>query len=167
VAPLVLAGGKGWRTEHLNRLIEDLGLRDNVITTGYLNDDALQWLYQNCFVALYPSLFEGFGLPVLEAMSLGAAVIASNSTSIPEITGEAALLVDPYCVEDIAAAMLRLARDAQFRATLQERAPRQAEQFRWDTAARKTLECYEEALRSPRLKDQAPERWQPGTFATC
>jgi glycosyltransferase involved in cell wall biosynthesis len=166
VAPLVLAGGKGWRTGHLNRLIDDLGLRDNVIITGYLSDDALQWLYQNCYAALYPSLFEGFGLPVLEAMSLGAAVIASNSTSIPEITGEAALLVDPYCVEDIARAMLRLASDGQLRVKLQQQAPQQAEQFRWETAARKSLECYEQVSCSARLRLQTSEN-KPCALAAC
>jgi len=153
VAPLVLAGSKGWRTEHLNRLIGDLGLAENVITTGYLNDSAMQWLYQNCHAALYPSLFEGFGLPVLEAMSLGAAVVASNATSIPEITGDAALLVDPYSEEEIFEAMLRLSHEGRLRAQLQERAQERARQFSWEAAARATLECYEQTLRLPRLKE--------------
>jgi glycosyltransferase involved in cell wall biosynthesis len=152
--PLVIAGAKGWRTEHLDRLIDDLRLNDHVIATGYLSDDAMQWLYQNCYAALYPSLFEGFGLPVLEAMSQGAAVIASNATSIPEIAGDAALLVDPYSEEEIFAAMLRLSGNNQLRAQLQVRAFERACQFGWEATARRTLECYEEVGRMPRLHEK-------------
>jgi glycosyltransferase involved in cell wall biosynthesis len=157
LAPLVLAGGKGWRTDNLKRLIMDLGLGDDVIMTGYLKDDAVQWLYQNCYAALYPSLYEGFGLPVLEAMSQGAAVIASNSTSIPEIATGAALLIDPYNEEEIAAAIMRLAGDGQLRGQLQEQARQRAEQFQWEAAAKKTIESYQEALSSPKFRDVSAE----------
>jgi glycosyltransferase involved in cell wall biosynthesis len=152
VAPLVLAGGKGWLVDDLSRLIDRLGLTGDIVITGYVDDRALQWLYQNCFAALYPSLFEGFGLPVLEAMSLGAAVITSDVTSIPEITGDAALLVNPYREEDLYEAMLRLATGAALRDQLRARAQPQAQRFRWDAAAQIALRCYEQALLAPRLR---------------
>jgi glycosyltransferase involved in cell wall biosynthesis len=161
VLPLVLAGGKGWLMDHLNRLIDDLGLVEDVIITGYIKDEAMQWLYQNCYAALYPSLFEGFGLPVLEAMSLGAAVVTSNVTSIPEITGDAAILVDPLADQEIFEAMLRLAQDSGLRQHLQQRAVQQARRFRWDQAAQTTLECYQQALLQPRLKDLVAQRQRP------
>jgi glycosyltransferase involved in cell wall biosynthesis len=150
---LVLAGGKGWLMDDLYRLLEKLELAGDVEITGYVNDEALQWLYQNCYAALYPSLFEGFGLPVLEAMSLGAAVLSSNVTSIPEIVGDAALLVDPYQELDICDAMLQLARSPDLRGRLREAAQKQARRFRWDNAAQITLQCYEQALLAPRWKE--------------
>src|SRR5215216_272052 len=91
--PLVHAGGPGWLMNDFKRQICNLSLQKDVILLGYVDDTALQWLYQNCFAFVYPSYFEGFGLPVLEAMSLGAAVITSNITSIPEIIGQAGILV--------------------------------------------------------------------------
>jgi glycosyltransferase involved in cell wall biosynthesis len=151
--PLVLAGGRGWLMHDIHQLIEALGLAGDVHITGYLDDDALQWLYQNCFAALYPSLFEGFGLPVLEAMNLGAVVITSNTTSIPEVTGDAAILVNPYRESEISAAMLRLIRTPALRGQLRDCARGQAARFRWDSAAQITLRCYEQALRMPRWKD--------------
>jgi glycosyltransferase involved in cell wall biosynthesis len=158
VAPLVLAGGKGWLVGDLSRLIDALGLTGDVIMTGYVDDEALQWLYQNCFAALYPSLFEGFGLPVLEAMSLGAAVITSDVTSIPEITGDAALLVNPYQEADLCAAMMRLVTNNGLREQLQARAQPQARRFRWDTAAQIAVQCYEQAMLTPRLRDVLDQR---------
>jgi glycosyltransferase involved in cell wall biosynthesis len=151
--PLVLAGGQGWLTDELSRTIKDLGLDSDVRVTGYLDNDALQWLYQNCYAVLYPSLFEGFGLPVVEALSLGAAVITSRTTSIPEIAGDAALLVDPYREDDIVQAMVRLVSSPSLLSQLRQRGPVQAGRFRWDQAARITLHCYEKAMLSPRLQN--------------
>ncbi len=103
--PLVIAGGKGWLLDHFKELIIELGLQDDVILLGYVDDIQLQWLYKNCFAFVYPAFLEGFGLPVLEAMSLGAAVITSNTTSLPEVVGEAGILVDPEDIEAISVAM--------------------------------------------------------------
>jgi glycosyltransferase involved in cell wall biosynthesis len=158
VTPLVLAGGQGWLVDDLSRLIGTLGLTGDVVIAGYVDDQALQWLYQNCFAALYPSLFEGFGLPVLEAMSLGAAVITSDVTSIPEITGDAALLVNPYQEEDLLEAMLRLVANSNLRNQLKARAQPQARRFRWDAAARIALHCYEQAMLTSRLRDVLDRR---------
>jgi glycosyltransferase involved in cell wall biosynthesis len=159
--PLVLAGGKGWLMDDLNRRIDSLGLSEDVVITGYLDDEALKWLYQNCFAALYPSLFEGFGLPVLEAMSLGAAVISSNVTSIPEIAGDVALLVDPLRGDEIAQAMYRLTTQNGLRARLRDGAERQAGQFRWEDAAQTTLQCYEQAVLAPCLEEALATRPTP------
>lgn len=144
--PLVLVGPQGWLMDDFEKTIDDLFLRQDLILLGYVDDRALQWLYQNCFAFVYPSLFEGFGLPVLEAMSLGASVIASGSTSLPEIIEEAGILIDPLSDEAIFLAMLRLSTDAEFRATLKERAFRQAAKFAWGTTARAVLEGYRDVL---------------------
>ena len=140
--PLVIVGGKGWLTEELFKTVERLGLEKYVIMPGYVDDQALQWLYQNCYAMVYPSLFEGFGLPVLEAMNLGAPVISSNVTSIPEIVGDAGILVDPVDEQDIFRAMLRLSQEPGLCESLRERGAQRAKQFTWDAAARRLLECY-------------------------
>jgi glycosyltransferase involved in cell wall biosynthesis len=140
--PLVIAGKKGWLTEELFKTIETLGLAKYVIMPGYVDDEALQWLYQNCYAMVYPSLFEGFGLPVLEAMNLGTAVISSNVTSIPEVLGDAGILVDPVDDEDIFRAMLRLSQDQGLCESLRERGAERAKQFTWEAATRRLLECY-------------------------
>jgi len=95
IFPLVLTGGEGWIVQDFQKWITELNLQENIINLGYVSEQELQWLYQNCYCFLYPSLFEGFGLPVLEAMTCGAPVITSNTSSIPEITGNAAILIDP------------------------------------------------------------------------
>ncbi|WP_300157602.1 glycosyltransferase family 1 protein, partial [Solidesulfovibrio sp.] len=96
--PLVLAGGRGWLMDDVARTVRELGIADRLVFTGYVSDAELAWLYASCHAFLYPSLFEGFGLPVLEAMSLGAAVVCSDATSLPEVAGDAAVLVDPLDV---------------------------------------------------------------------
>ena len=145
--PLVMAGGRGWLMEDLHRTVADLGLAEDIIIPGYLDDPALQWLYQNCYAMVYPSLFEGFGLPVLEAMSLGAPVISSDVTSIPEIVGDAAILVNPLAEEDIFSAMLRLSESNGLRVSLVERGREQAKKFSWEAATRGILECYRTCTR--------------------
>jgi len=157
--PLVIAGGQGWRMEYLQELIVSLGLQQQVHILGYVSDAELQWLYAHCKALVYPSLFEGFGLPVLEAMSLGAAVITSRATSLPEVAGDAALLVDPHRVEEIQAAMLQVHRDHALRAALKERALRQAARFSWESTARQVLAIYDRVLSWPKryvLRGQFP-----------
>jgi glycosyltransferase involved in cell wall biosynthesis len=134
--PLVLAGGKGW-------LMDDLQPPKGVELTGYVSDAELEWLYRNCYAFLYPSLFEGFGMPVLEALSLGAAVICSDTTSLPEVAGEAALLVDPLEPAAIAEAMRRM---PEAREALRAAGPSQAARFSWERSARQLLELYEAVL---------------------
>jgi len=147
--PLVLAGGKGWLMDDFKRQIESLGLQHDVILPGYVDDKDLQWLYQNCFAFVYPSYFEGFGLPVIEAMSLGAPVIVSNVTSLPEIVGEAGMLIDPTSQEELCRAMQRLISEPGLRDELRRKAPQRASQFSWHSAAAQVKDLY---IRSLSLK---------------
>lgn len=149
--PLVLAGGKGWLEDDLEAFIGELGIREHVRILGYVKDDELTWLYKNCYAFLYPSLFEGFGLPVLEALSLGAAIVTSNTTSLPEVAGDAACYVDPLKEEDIAAALSRLAKDEGYRMHLKNLAKVQALKFSWEHCAAQVMDIYSEVMKRPKL----------------
>ena len=109
--PLALAGGRGWLEEGLEKFIDELGLTNSVFLLGYVNDAQLRWLYRNCWAFCFPSRYEGFGLPVLEAMSMRAAVMTSGVTSLPEIGGDAFLYVNPFDVDDITRGFNELAGD--------------------------------------------------------
>ncbi len=148
--PLVLAGGKGWLMEDFKKHLIELGIDAHIIMTGYVTDDELIWLYRNCYANLYPSLFEGFGLPVLEGMQFGAPTITSNSTSIPEVAGDAAILIDPEDVEGLSQAMLRLASNREERDQLSKSGVKQAESFNWQNSTTALIQLYEEALASPK-----------------
>lgn len=148
--PLVLAGGKGWLMEDFQKHLSELGIAAQIVMAGYMSDDELTWLYRNCYANLYPSLFEGFGLPVLEGMQFGAPTLASNSTSIPEITGDAAILLAPEDTEGWAQAMLKLARNKSDRDRLSAAALEQAKRFDWKDSAAALLQLYEEALVLPK-----------------
>ena len=129
-----------------------LGLADQVVLTGYIGDDDLAWLYENCYANIYVSLFEGFGLPVLEGMTLGAPTIASRSTSIPEITGTAAMLVDPLDVAGLTDALLKISNDPKLRKTLSAQARERAKNFQWENSARQLLDLYWLAMQTPKRK---------------
>ena len=144
--PLVLAGGRGWLMDDFEKSLDSLDLRQDVILLGYVDDAALQWLYQNCFAFVYPSLFEGFGLPVLEAMGLGAAVITSNVSAIPEIVRSAGAMIDPTDEERIFRAMLQLIEQENWRTSLRQASLARATLFSWDRAARKVLDVYAQVL---------------------
>jgi glycosyltransferase involved in cell wall biosynthesis len=148
--PLIFAGGKGWLMENFQKHLEELGIADQVIMTGYVSDDELIWLYRNCYANLYPSLFEGFGLPILEGMQFGAPTLTSNTTSLPEVAGDAALLLAPEDVEGWAQAMLELAGNRLKRDQLHAAARDQAGRFDWKRSAKTLLHLYEEALASPK-----------------
>ncbi|MDX9943589.1 MAG: glycosyltransferase family 1 protein [Azonexus sp.] len=148
--PLVLAGGKGWLMEDFQSHLAKLGISQQVIMTGYVTDDELIWLYRNCYANLYPSLFEGFGLPVLEGMQFGAPTMTSTSTSIPEVAGEAAILVSPEDTDAMTHAMLQLATEPGKRDALHTAALVQAARFDWKHSAAALLNLYEEVLASPK-----------------
>ena len=147
--PLVVAGGKGWLMDDLAATVAGLGIADHLVFTGYVPDNELAWLYANCFAFLFPSLFEGFGLPVLEAMSLGAAVVTSDTSSLPEVAGEAALLVDPLDVAALSRAMAALSGDSALRDGLRQRALARSGLFSWEATARVVLGTYDKVLSLP------------------
>jgi glycosyltransferase involved in cell wall biosynthesis len=141
---LVLAGSRWNGAEVVDATIRRLGLQDDVIMTGYIDDHLLPQLYSAADLFVFPSLFEGFGIPLLEAMAAGTPVCAANVSSIPEVAGDAALLFDPQQPGDIAACIDRLLHDSDLRRALIRRGYRQAGRFSWDDAASGVLQqCYE------------------------
>jgi glycosyltransferase involved in cell wall biosynthesis len=148
--PLVLAGGKGWLMEDFQGYLAELGISDRVILTGYVSDNELIWLYRNCYASLYPSVFEGFGLPVLEGMQFGAPTLSSNTTSMPEVAGDAAILLTPHDPLAWTEAMLDLASGPDKRRQLSLAARTRAKQFDWERSAASMLAIYEEAMCSPK-----------------
>lgn len=154
--PLVLAGGEGWLMEGFGQRLRELDIEADVRMTGYVSDDDLAWLYRHCYANLYPSLFEGFGLPVLEGLQFGAATLASDASSIPEAAGDAALLLPPGDAEAWAQAMLRLARDSGLRDGLRSRAHAQAGRFERTASAGRLLELYAEATEAPKRVQPVP-----------
>ncbi|BAY31822.1 group 1 glycosyl transferase [Nostoc carneum NIES-2107] len=146
--PLVLAGGQGWLEEDLEQFINNLELNKHIIRLGYVDDPTLKWLYKNCWAFIYPSIYEGFGLPVLEAMSLGTAVLTSNTTSLPEVGGDAVLYVDPTSEADILAGFIKLD-DHKFREILKSNSQTQANEFSWRKAAQEVMQAYTDVLNMP------------------
>jgi glycosyltransferase involved in cell wall biosynthesis len=153
--PLVLAGGKGWLMNDFEARLTDLGLRESVVLAGYVSDAELQWLYQNCFALIYPSLFEGFGMPVLEALTLGAPVLCSNATSLPEVGGKGVMFFDPIDPCSIASAMKRLANGDVDREVLRSTGREQANKFSWARSAGGIRAVYEQVSCLPRLGSNA------------
>ena len=149
--PLVLAGGKGWLMDDFQKHVTELGIDAHIIMTGYVTDDELVWLYRNCYANLYPSLFEGFGLPVLEGMQFGAPTITSIASSIPEVAGNAAILLDPENSEEWTQTMLRLSINKEERDQLSASAILQAARFDWKQSAAELLQLYKLALAMPKL----------------
>lgn len=137
--PLVVVGGSGWRTGETLTALHSLGDRCELL--GHVPDADLVELYRRCAVFCYPSLQEGFGLPVLEAMAAGAAVITSNTSSLPEVGGDAVEYVDPSSVAEITSALHRLLDDPRERERLGRDAKTRAKLFSWDAFAARTLEA--------------------------
>jgi len=136
---LVVVGKQGWLYQGFMRQIERLGLQEDVIFTGYVPRADLPAILSGASVFVFPSLYEGFGFPVVEAMVCGTPVVCSNTASIPEVAGNAALLVDPTDVEAMAQAISCILCDEELRATLRERGFAQARKFSWQRCARETL----------------------------
>ena len=151
---LVLAGGKDWLSEPIFETIRALRLEDDVKWLGYVPFEELPFLLGGADLFAFPSLYEGFGLPPLEAMSCGTPVVSSNASSLPEVVGDAALLFDPYQVKEMAEAIHRALTDVELRAELSRRGLERARLFSWEKTARITLAAYEEAW--ARAKDRAP-----------
>ncbi len=144
---LVIAGRMGWLAEPIRAEVAACGLTDRVHFAGYVADDDLPALYTGADVFAFPSLYEGFGMPALEALSYGVPVVASKTTSLPEVVGDVGLLVDPEDEEAIGAALVRILTDDALRARLARAGPERAAQFSWERCARETLAVLEGAAR--------------------
>lgn len=143
--PLVFAGGKGWLFQEFINVLHQYQWSSDIYMLGYVSEKELAWLYKNCLLNLYPSLYEGFGMPVLEGMSFGCPTIAANTTSLPEVLGNAGLLISPYDCDLWALTMQKLSSDRHSCDTLSQLACERSKLFSWDMSADKLLDIYEQA----------------------
>lgn len=152
---LVIVGRQAWLVGETLRAIRDSGFSDSIILTGYVPDDDLPALYSGARCFVYPSFFEGFGLPPLEAMKCGVPVIAGNRTSLVEVVGDAGILVDPLDPQAIASGLSQVLGDEELREELGSRGLERSRLFNWRETAKRTLEVYERAAdneRSARIR---------------
>ncbi|MDO8675071.1 MAG: glycosyltransferase family 1 protein [Candidatus Omnitrophota bacterium] len=140
---LVIVGTKGWMMDPLADTLNHKGLSNEVVFLGYVTDEQLRVLYHKTEVFVFPSLYEGFGFPIVEAFACGAAVVASNTSSCAEVAGDSALTVAPQ-PQDIAAGILRVIEDPSLKASLKAKGLQRADQFSFDATARRTLDVYQE-----------------------
>ncbi len=141
-AKLVLAGEKGWLFQDVFELADKLNLREDALFLGRVSTEELLWLYNGARALVAPSLYEGFGLPPLEAMACGTPVITSNLSALPEVVGDAGVLVDPKDVDALAVAMWRILSDEPLRASLISKGFKRAAVFSWEKAAQETWALY-------------------------
>jgi len=139
---LVIAGMKGWMYDQLFENVRQLNLQSRIIFPGFIDEADKPFLLSAAKVFVYPSMYEGFGLPVLEALACGIPTVTSNTSSIPEVAGEAALLVDPTSETEIADAIEQLLSNLTLRSKLRERSILQAAKFTWQRTAALTVEAY-------------------------
>jgi len=143
---LVLIGKKGWKYAPIFAEIENSHWKEEIHHLNYLSDDLVALFYAKADVFVYPSHYEGFGLPVLEAMTLGAPVVASNTSSIPEVAGDAAILIDPNDFMQLAEAVLKVISDRQLRQNLIVKGKARANLFSWENTAKATLKAYRSVI---------------------
>lgn len=139
---LLLVGKETWYGDRVRRAAETSGVGDRIFFTGFVSDDELIHLYGACDLFVFPSHYEGFGLPILEAMACGRAVACSNTSAMPEVANAAGILFDPHSVPEMARAMHDLLVDAELRARTERLGLNRAAQFTWEKAAKKTLDVY-------------------------
>ena len=149
---LVIAGGEGWLMDNFSAVIKQKKLDDRICLTGYLHDEDLRALYSSCRVFVYPSLYEGFGLPPLEAMACGAPVITSRIPSITETVGTAARLVDPRDTNELSQAIVEMLTDDGMRRHFCEAGAEHVKKFTWEQTAIKTIDVYRASLATKRHK---------------
>jgi glycosyltransferase involved in cell wall biosynthesis len=143
---LILIGKKGWSYEPIFAAIENSPWKNEIHHLDYLSDELVALFYSRADVFVYPSHYEGFGLPVLEAMTLGAPVVTSNTSSIPEVAGDAAILIDPNDSMQLAEAILKVISDRQLRQELINKGKERAKIFSWERTAKETLNAYRTLL---------------------
>ena len=141
---LVVVGQKSWFASRIMQAATASKVADRIIFTGFVNDDELLSLYNGCDATAFPSFYEGFGLPVLEAMACGRAVVCSNSSAIPEVANAAALLFDPHSIDSIVLALRDILLDSELRGRMERLGQGRASLFTWERTARRTLEIYHE-----------------------
>jgi glycosyltransferase involved in cell wall biosynthesis len=144
--PLLIVGARRGKYSKILQTVRDLNLESRVHFTGHVPDADLPALYSGADLFVFPSLYEGFGLPPLEAMACGTPVVCSNNSSLPEVVGDAALTVDPYDVDALADAMRRVLANADLAEDLRRRGLERAAAFAWERTARETVEVYREVL---------------------
>lgn len=140
---LVIVGKKGWFYEDIFNQVKKINLENKIIFTGYAADEDMPYLYNGAACFIYPSLYEGFGLPVIEAMSCGCPVITSNTSSLPEVGGNAALYIDPYDIDEISAAIKRILSDEKLRDEMKSRGLKQSDNFSWEKSTQKLLNTFD------------------------
>jgi glycosyltransferase involved in cell wall biosynthesis len=143
---LVVAGAMGWKNRNLEQLLREREIRDRIVLTGYLDQPALVDVIRGAEALIVPSIYEGFGLPVLEGMACGTPVICARAASLPEIGAEAALYFDPFDIESMAGVMTECLSDPELRMVLRSRGLKRAGSFSWARTAESTLEVYRRAL---------------------
>lgn len=144
---LVCAGGAGWKNETIYSLVREKGLEEKVKFLGFVEETDLPVIYNRAKFFMYPSVYEGFGLPVLEAMASRVPVLTSNVSSLPEVAGDAAIMVDPYNEKEIYRASINLLENEKLRKELQAKGVERSNLFTWENTAFQTLEVYKEVLR--------------------
>lgn len=145
--PLVIAGGKGWNDSAIFKTVHELGIERKINFLGFVSDEVLGKLYKEAAVFVYPSLYEGFGLPIIEAMQFGTPVITADTSSMPEAAGNAALIIKPKNINAIAKAIENILIDKKLRHQLSQKGLVQAKKFSWEKSARETIELLEEVSR--------------------
>lgn len=143
---LVIAGGRGWLEDPIYGTLKRLTMQDHVHFTGFVDDADLPTLYSGAICVGFPSLYEGFGFPVLEAMACGTPVVTSNVSSLPEVAGDAALMVDPHDTDALTTALQQLIGDSALRNQLVTRGFAQAKRFTWENSARQLKQVYDALL---------------------
>lgn len=146
---LVIVGKKGWMYKSIFQRVKELDLEKDIIFTGYLPDNDLPTVISAATLFVYPSIFEGFGLPPLEAMACGTPVVTSNVSSLPEVVGDAAILINPYSTDSIAEGIWKVVSNAELRITMSRMGIERAGLFSWERCAMETLEVYKEVCEGP------------------
>lgn len=143
---LFIIGASGWHNVEVYNLVSELGLQEKVKFLGFVPDEDLVFFYNGASVFVYPSFYEGFGIPVVEAMACGAPVITSNTSSLPEVVGEAGIMIDPGDIQGIADAMSKVLTDSSLQEELQKKSLERAKQFSWRRCAAETLAAYKSII---------------------
>jgi len=143
---LVFTGGTRWKSSGIISKIDELGLQNDISILGYIPEEELPVLYNAADLLVYPSLYEGFGMPVVEAMACGCPVITSNTTSLPEITGMAGIIVDPNNYRELADAISLVIQDSQLKQKMRRQGLEQANFFSWERCAQQTMSIYKQVM---------------------